>query len=408
MVEAPQRFEISVSDSVLDDLKERLEKARYPDELEGVDWEYGTPVKYLKEYVAFWQHHNWKEVENKLNQLPQFKLTVNGLEHHHIHKRSFRANAIPLILIHGWPGSFYEFAKIANQLAEPEGDQQAFHVVVPSLPGYGFSEKPKKRGYGVAEMAKGLNELMVKLGYKKYFAHGGDWGTIIAHTLASCYPSECVAIHITCILFPPPPLWSFPLAHLKFLMSTIFGAERTYGHEEAKRLERFQTLMNTEMGYFHAQTTKPQTLAYGLNDSPIGLLAWILEKYHTWTDRATFDLSSDEAKEAIVTTAMLYWVTETIPSSMRIYKEFRDQNMTTATISDGAMTLSSKVPTGIAFFPCDFPPCPKEWAECYTNIQRWKKYDKGGHFPGLECPDVLTNELREYFGLPVIKKAFSA
>ena len=377
--EAVRPFTIEISNAVLNDLDDRLARTRLPDQIPGTEWEYGTDRAYLEELLAYWQNgFDWRAQERKLNEFNHFKTVIDGVDVHFIHQRSPEENATPLLLTHGWPGSFVEFTDIIEPLTNPAaygGDPaDAFHVVIPSLPGFGFSGKPTERGYNPERMADVLAELMQRLGYDRYGAQGGDWGAIISRALAGNYGDRLIGLHSNFMTAGPPP-----------------GGNPEGGVPAAeldRRRERAEAFANGS-GYQAIQGTKPQTLGYGLNDSPSGLAAWIVENFHGWSDNDG-DVESAFTKDEMLTNVTLYWVTGTITSSTRIYYESRN---TRATRPVGYI----HVPTGAAIFPKEIYFAPRRWAEARYNIVRWTVMPRGGHFAALEEPELLVDDVRAFF-----------
>ena len=374
-------FEISISDEVLADLRKRLAATRWPDELPGVGWEYGSNMDYLKELVDYWRSDfDWRAQERQINSFSHFRATVGGLGIHFIRERGKGPDPIPLVVTHGWPGTFYEMHKIIPLLTDPAahgGDpEDSFDVVAPSLPGFGFSDHPTEREVEVAKTAALWEELMMQtLGYPKFAAHGGDIGAGVTSRLGHGHANSLIAIHLTSITRPAPYLGDGATA--------LTDAERTHVRER----EEWQ---QTEGGYAHIQGTKPQTLAYGLNDSPVGLAAWILEKYRTWSDCGG-NVERRFTKDELLTTITIYWATETISSSTRMYKE--NQRYTWTMAKDERI----EVPTGVAAFPAEISRPPREWAERSYNLQRWTQMPRGGHFAALEEPELLAEDIRGFF-----------
>jgi len=378
--EAIRPFEIAIPDAVLADLDERLARTRLPDAGPGEPWEYGTDRAYLGDLIAYWRDgFDWRAQERRLNQLDHFTTAIDGLEVHFIHERSSNPDATALLLTHGWPGSFVEFVDLVGPLTDPAaygGDPaDAFHVVIPSLPGFGFSGKPTEPGYNPETMADVLAALMARLGYERYGAQGGDWGAIISRSLAGNYPEHVVGLHSNFMIGGPPagvtdPNEGVPEAEL------ALRAERTEAFAEGS-------------AYQDIQGTKPQTLGYGLNDSPAGLAAWIVEKFHGWTDN---DGNPESAigRDEILTNVTLYWVTESIASSTRIYYESRHTPASRP-------VRYVEVPTGVAVFPKEIYFVPRRWAESRYNIVRWTMMPRGGHFAALEEPELLVEDVRAFF-----------
>ena len=376
--EAIRPFTIDVPDDVLADLKDRLSRTRLPDELPGTEWDYGTNRVYLEELLAYWRDEfNWRDQEWLLNGFDQFTTTIDGLDVHFVHQRSPHENALPLVLTHGWPGSFMEFYKVIPLLADPTnygGDAaDAFHVVVPSIPGYGFSDKPAGRGYSPERMAEIIGKLMARLGYESYGTQGGDWGSIISRWQAVQHPDRVVGVHLNMVTAGPPAGVDDPTAGVP--------------PEELARTRERQTFFADERGYSGIQGTKPQTLGYGLNDSPAGLAAWIVEKFRTWCD-CDGDVESQFTKDELLTNITIYWVTQTITSSSRIYFESRR-----ATSQPGYI----ETPVGAAIFPKELFIPPRAWAEAAFNVSHWTEMPRGGHFAALEEPELLTEDVRAFF-----------
>ena len=376
--EAIRPFTIEVADDVLTDLEDRLARGRLPEQIPGTGWDQGTNRAYLEELLAYWQDgFDWRAQERRLNEFDHFKTDVDGLDVHFIHQRSANENAVPLLLVHGWPGSFVEFADLIGPLTDPTahgGDAaDAFHVVIPSLPGYGFSGKPDETGYNPERMADVLAGLMEQLGYDRYGAQGGDWGAIINRSLAGNYSDRLIGLHTNFMISGPAG-----------------GASNADVPAEEMELRRERAAAFADgRGYQAIQGTKPQTLGYGLNDSPTGLAAWIVEKFHGWSDNDG-NVESAFTKDEILTNITLYWVTQTITSSSRLYYE---SGNTPATRPVGYID----VPTGVAVFPKEILFTPRLWAEGGFNIVRWTMMPRGGHFAALEEPELLVDDVRAFF-----------
>jgi microsomal epoxide hydrolase len=371
-------FRIRVPEAVLADLKRRLQQARFPDEIHASGWDYGTNLGYLKQLITYWRDSfDWREQERRLNQLPQFKTNIDGIDVHFVHQRSSHPEALPLVLVHGWPGSFIEFTKILAPLTEParHGGQagDAFHVVAVSLPGFGFSGKPRERGYSPVKMAEIIATLMERLGYVRYGAQGGDWGAAITRWLAINDAQHVVGLHSNFCNAGPPPGVTDPTSGVPTA--------------ELERMRSRQAFFENERGYFLVQSTRPQTLGYGLNDSPVGLAAWIVEKFRSWCD-CDGDVERKFSKDLLLTNIMTYWVTETITSSTRIYYENQR-----ATGPAGRVA----VPTACAVFPKEIVLPPRRWVEARDNVTRWTEMPRGGHFAALEQPELLVDDIRAFF-----------
>ncbi len=371
-------FKINIPQQTLDDLQVRLANTRWPDEVEGTNWELGTSQAYLKELVQYWQHgFDWRKQEEMLNQFSQFKTDIDGFGLHYIHERGKGANPMPLLLCHGWPDSFFRFHKLIPMLTDPVAHggraEDSFDVVVPSLPGFGFSDRPAKKGFGNVGMAHLLHKLMTQtLGYSRFAAHGGDVGSGLTEALAMTQPGSLTGIHLIDV-----PYW-----HL-FATNPDDLSE-----PEKKYLEMGQQWQMTEGAYAMMQSTKPQTLAYSLNDSPTGLAGWIVEKFRSWSD-CNGDIETQFTKDELLTNITIYWATETIRSSFTPYFD-EEQNPPEA-------TGKINVLTGVAIFPKDIVPAPREFAERFYDLQRWTEMPRGGHFSALEEPELLAEDLREFF-----------
>lgn len=369
-------FKIQVPGTVLTDLKARLARTRFPDEVPGQGWQQGTPVAYLKELVAYWRDRfDWRAEERKLNRFDQFTTMIDGLKIHFIHQRSKHPNAMPLLITHGWPGSIVEFEKIIGPLTDPTSyggrAEDAFDVVAPSLPGFGFSDHPHEPGWGPPRMAALQAQLMARLGYARYGAQGGDWGSIINTQLALQDASHMVGLHLNfCIGGQPAnnPNDGVPQAELD-------------------RMRTRQTERADDNAYTQIQGTRPQSLGYGLNDSPAGAAAWIVEKFYTWSDVKS---SPEEkfTKDELLTNIMMYWATSSSPSSARIYLENRR-----GTPNNGRV----QVPTGCAIFPKEISYAPRRWIENRYNLVRWTEMPRGGHFAAMEEPQLLVDDVRAFF-----------
>ncbi|HVE81819.1 MAG TPA: epoxide hydrolase [Myxococcales bacterium] len=376
-----RRFTVDVPEHVLTDLTDRLARTRWPDEIDGSGWEYGVARAPLLDLTEYWQDQfSWREQERALNALPHFKATIDGLSIHFIHARASGGQAFPLVLTHGWPGSFVEMLELIPLLTHPERDggdaREAFDVVVPSLPGYGFSDRPSAPGMTPARIAELWHALMQALGYLRYGAQGGDWGASVAIRLAMQHPAELVAFHLNYI----------PGNYVPFLGH---GA-RELDVEERGFLDAAKLWMDQEGAYAHLQSTRPQSLAYSLNDSPVGLLAWIVEKFRDWSDCGG-DVERRFSRDVLLTNATLYWITQTIGSSIRLYKEAR------AAPLRFARDDKVQVPCGVAHFPVEAPMPPRSWVERHLDVQRWSAMPAGGHFPALEEPHHLAEDIRAFF-----------
>jgi pimeloyl-ACP methyl ester carboxylesterase len=374
-----ERFAIAVPDEVLTDLKRRLESTRWPDQLDRADWDYGTEITYLQELCAYWRDaFDWRAQEERLNAFDQFRTPLDGVKLHFIHQRSKEHGAMPLVITHGWPGSIAEFTKIIGPLTDPVSHgaqaEDAFHVVCPSIPGYGFSEAPRERGWDVRRVAGAVQTLMAELGYTRYGAQGGDWGSAVTAWLGAIDEDHVAGIHLNMVAVEPPPGTNNAMSGLS--------------PDEARALLEREKFGRGEVGYRQIQSTKPQTLGYGLNDSPAGLAAWIVEKFRTWSDCGG-DVESVYTKDELLTNIMIYWVTATITSSTRLYYETR--------ASKRFRPERVRVPTGCALFPKELYCPPRAWVERVYNVQRWAPQRRGGHFAAMEQPEALVTDIREFF-----------
>jgi|ETNmetMinimDraft_1059919.scaffolds.fasta_scaffold27409_2 microsomal epoxide hydrolase len=378
-------FEIVVPDAAINDLKTRLQNTRLPDQISETTWEYGTDKTYLTELIDYWENEfDWREQERTLNEFDHFKTEIDEIEMHFIHQRSEHPDAIPLMIVHGWPGSISEFSKIIDPLIDPVAyggsASDAFHVITPSLPGFGFSSAPTQPGYSPEKIAHILAALMEKIGYQRYAIAGGDWGAIINRHLAFNYPDRLIGLHSNMMLAGPPT-------------DREQRADVTQAEETARAARG--AYMQNERAYQQIQGSKPQTLGYGLNDSPAGLAAWIVEKFHGWTDMpqgATGYLDNHFTKDELLTNIAIYWFTGTITSSTRIYYE---NSKTPIETPLGYIN----VPTGAAIFPAEIFVTPRAWAESAYDLRHWSVMTEGGHFAALEKPDLYLNDLQIFFRL---------
>lgn len=374
-------FEAHAADADLDDLRARLAAARLP-EAETVSpsepgarrWEQGVPLADLVELVNYWRtDYDWRWFEARLNRIGQFRTTIDDLGIHFLHRRSAHADATPLIMTHGWPGSIAEFVDVIDELADPkDAGAPAFHVVVPSLPGFGYSDKPATTGWGIDKIAAAWVELMGRLGYSKFVAHGGDWGGNVTTVLGGRFPEHVLGIHTTFALAPPG-----------VTTDSLTEIEREWAEET-------RDFWQHHRAYAKQQATRPQTIGYSLVDSPVGLLAWLLDKFAEWsdTDDSPFETIS---RDRILDDVTLYWLTRTGASAARIYYE-----------SPHSLDpdLRVDVPSAITMYPGDIESrTPRAWAqERYRRIVRWNVPEAGGHFPSLEVPEYFVKDLQEGLG----------
>ncbi|KAI8099964.1 Alpha/Beta hydrolase protein [Halteromyces radiatus] len=397
-----------LTDEQKEQLQEKLANIVYPNELESdVGWDYGAPTWAVKSMADIWrQEYDFDTARQEINQWHHYHTKIEDLNIHFIHEPSSHPDALPILLCHGWPSTFYEFHKVINALRDGENGKQAFHVVVPSLPGYGFSDPPKTPGCGVVKMSDMLNTLMIKLGYSKYLFSGTDYGAIIGKYTATNHSENCCGFHTNFpMVLPPIPtprnLLFHPLNVFKFFGSLVTGFNWMYG--QGKTILNWATFANAELyygcGYRAIQGTRPYTLSYGLSDSPLGLMAWMLEKYHEWTFHEDESISKKVSlpptitADEFLTQVTLYWMTNTMSSSIRIYYECLHQHEMFKTVIPRI-----NVPTAISNFNHDVIKLPKEWLETSTNLQHYKEYTKGGHFPGLEVDKLLIKDIQDFGG----------
>ena len=376
---APSPFTIAVPDATLADLRERLARVRWPDEVSGSGWSYGTDLATMKELVAYWRDgFDWRAQEAALNAWPQFTTPIGGIDVHFVHAKGVGPNPMPLLISHGWPGSIVEFQKILPRLTDPAkfgGDpRDAFTVVAPSLPGYGFSFRPNQPRVDLKAMADMFATLMGDvLGYARFGAQGGDWGAFVTTCLAAFHRERMTGIHVTL------------LAAGRDTTPTVPPTD-----DEQRYLEQLKQWEREETGYQWIQGTKPQTLAYGLTDSPVGLLAWILEKFRTWTD-CRGDVVKHIGRDALLTNVTVYWVTGAINSSFWPYYWRRHERWPIG------RDQRIEVPTGYAAFPKEILHVPRTWAERVYDIRRWTAMPSGGHFAAMEEPEALAKDIAEFF-----------
>ena len=378
MTDDVRPFEISVPDEVLDDLHRRLDATRWPEAEVVDDWSQGTPLAYVQDVCATWRDdYDWREREAALNRFDQFVTEIDGLDVHFVHQRSPHDDALPLILTHGWPGSIVEFHKVIEPLTDPTrfgGDAaDAFHVVAPSLPGYGFSAKPTETGWGTEKIGRTFATLMARLGHDRYVAQGGDWGSAVTHMIGGVDPDHCAAIHMTLAMGARPGDLDDPTP------------------EELHALERAKYYSDWDSGYSKQQSTRPQTVGYGLVDSPSGQAAWILEKFWAWTDCGEGDDAHPEKvleRDELLDNIMLYWINGNGASSARLYWESFGRGR----------RVDVGVPVGFASFASEIVPPVRSWVEpMYPGLCHWAEYDRGGHFAAFEVPDTFVDELRTFF-----------
>lgn len=382
-------YRVEVPETVLEDLRERLHRTRWPDQLPEVGWEPGAELGAVRDLCNHWAHgFDWRAVEARLNDFEQFVTETPGGERlHFLHVRSPEAGALPLVLTHGWPGSVVEFLDVIGPLADPVahgGDAgDAFHVVVPSIPGYGFSGPTRRPGFHAGTMAEAVVALMADLGYDRYGAQGGDWGSEVTRRLGRIDAEHVAGIHVNMMIVGPPAEGAFDDVSEAELAALGEGAE----------------MAKTGIGYLQLQSTKPQTLSYGLTDSPAGLAAWLLEKFHAWTDHGPDEVSalSDDQMLADITT---YWVTGTANSAARLYWESaRARTSAMDSAGEGGGPGFIEVPTGYAAYPGELIRPPRSWIEATCNLVHMVEMPRGGHFAAWEQPDLFVDDLRTFFRL---------
>ena len=369
-------FKIHVSEADLENLKERLRATRWPDPQTIPDWSQGIPLDYVQKVCEYWaRDYDWRKIEARLNALPQFHTDLDGLGIYFLHIRSPHADAAPLILTHGWPGSVLEFLKVIPALTDPSRhggqSQDAFHVVCPALPGHGFSNKPKHDGWSVEKTARAWNTLMLRLGYNRYFAQGGDWGGAVTTAIGLQDVEHCRGIHLNMPILQPDPATMNDLTD-----------------EEKDALAGMQYFQDWDSGYAKEQSTRPQTIGYGLADSPAGQAAWILEKFRAWTD-CDGNPENVLTRDEILDNIMLYWLPNSAASSARLYWESYNK----------FNYAPVQLPVGYSIFPKEIVRASRRWAEKrYQNLVYWNRLDRGGHFAAFEQPDLFVKELRACFG----------
>ena len=379
MNDAIRRFAINIPDDDIDDLKRRLGQTRWPDQIPGTGWKYGVNTDYMRQLCDYWLDvYDWRKHEAELNRFDQFSTEIDGHQIHFIHSRSKHEGATPILISHGWPGTVVEFLKIIEPLTDPEAyggtAADAFHVVCPSLPGYGFSATTQREQVDALTIAEMFAELMRRLGYSEYIAQGGDWGAIITSNIGAIDADHLLGIHL----------------NMPFGLPSGDDPNAGLSESELADLADMAHFNAQETGYQKIQGTKPQTLGVGLNDSPAGLCSWITEKFRTWMD-CDGDIESVISRDELLTNVSVYWFTQSICSSTRLYYEVTQH----ARLKFLEAPVS--VPAGVARFPREVMRYPRNWCDrVYSNIVQWNVYDKGGHFAAMECPDVLVNDIREF------------
>jgi epoxide hydrolase len=369
-----EEFRIDIPQAELDELQDRLARTRWPDQVPEAGWDYGISLADVRELAAYWgTGYDWRRHERRLNGFPQFTTEIDGQRVHFLHVRSPQPDALPLIMTHGWPGSVVEFMEVIGPLTDPGaygGDpQDAFHLVIPSIPGYGFSGPTRERGWNVTRVALAWDELMRRLGYPRYGAQGGDWGSAISRELGVAVPEHIIGVHLNMLA---------PVGH----------EPPDLDARDRSRIERLRRFRGTGTGYSAIQSTRPQTVSYGLTDSPAGQLAWIAEKFGEWTDGGLTAVDRDQ----MLTNITVYWLTRTAGSSARLYYE-----AAAARAGSRPAPAVSAAPTGVAVFPEEIAAPVRRLAEQSNNIVHWSEFDRGGHFAAMEEPDLLIGDVRLFF-----------
>jgi pimeloyl-ACP methyl ester carboxylesterase len=373
-------FRVEIPQATLDDLARRLDQTRFPAPLPGAGWDYGTDQDALRDLVTYWRDgYDWRATEHRLNELEQATTPIDGQQIHFLHVRSPEADALPLVLTHGWPGSLVEFLDVIGPLSDPHaagGDPaDAFHLVIPSLPGYAFSGPTHEREWDPGRIARAWAQLMARLGYERYGAQGGDWGSFVTSQLAQADPEHVAGIHLNMIAANP-------------------GGDdpSTFTEDEQGDLAAFVHYMDDEGGYFRIQSTRPHTLGFALDDSPVGLCAWIVEKFRAWSD-CDGDLTNCFTNDQLLDNIMLYWVTGTATSSVRLYYEFDKA------LRAGRLDVGSRIetPTGYARYPKEIMRTSQRWAERQYQLVHYANLPRGGHFAAMEQPALFVDDVRTFF-----------
>ena len=372
-----KKYRIRVPKSALTDLKRRLANTRWPEREAVAGWSQGVPLAYMRDLVEYWRgDYDWNRCQDELNLLPQFITELDGLDIHFLHIKSHHKNAMPMIMTHGWPGSMLEFMKVIGPLTDPEAHggkgEDAFHLVIPTLPGFGFSAKPATSGWGIARIGRAWGELMARLGYKRYVAQGGDWGSAVTHAMGLSETKHCIAMHTNMPLLSP---------------SAALTAEPTA--QEVSALAGFQHYFDWDSGYSKQQSTRPQTVGYGLVDSPVAQCAWIMEKFWAWTD-SNGHPENVLTRDELLDNVMMYWLPAAGASAARLYWE-----------SFSVLTAPKPpihMPVGASIYPREIFRASRRWCEeRYTKLIHYNVLDKGGHFAAFEQPEIFVNEVRTCF-----------
>ena len=379
MSDAISPFTVDIPQQALDDLQTRLALTRWPDAETCNGWDQGIPLAYTRELATYWeQQYDWRRCETMLNKWPHYMTTIDCVDVHFMHCRSEHEDALPVIITHGWPGSVLEFHKVINALTDPTqhggNESQAFHVIAPSLPGYGFSGKPVSTGTTAQAVGRMWGKLMARLGYDRYVAQGGDWGALVTQSMGVTETTHCAGIHINMPVVAPDP-----------------DTFNDLTAQEQGALDAMEFYNRWDSGYSKQQSTRPQTLGYGLADSPVGQMAWIVEKFYAWTDSEKNGVRHPEhvlTKDELLDNVMIYWLNNAAASSARLYWE-----------SFNAPNLDPiNMPVGCSLFPKEIFRSSRRWAEKrFTNLIYWNELDRGGHFAAFEQPDTFINEVRQAF-----------
>lgn len=383
----PEPYRVEVPESDLIDLRRRIRDARWPDAETVDDWSQGVPLRYLRAVCEYWaDSYDWRRLETRLNGLPQFRCHVDGVDIHFLHVRSVEPDAIPMVVTHGWPGSIVEFLDVVDPLVDPVAHggarSDAFHLVIPSLPGFGFSGKPTTTGWNRERVADAWAQMMSMLGYSRFVAQGGDWGASVANQLAVRHPDRLLGIHVNLVSIGPSPEDGVPTDEAPG--SAGLPADEAAAIAEWERVDEHHR--RWEVGYMHQQRTRPQTLGYGLHDSPVGQCAWILEKFKAWSDCGD-DPVAGFGIDRLLDNITLYWLSGTATSSARFYWECQPAGFST----------SVHVPAGATIFPREIRRPHRRWAErVYRDLRYWSEALHGGHFAAMERPATFVDEIRAY------------
>lgn len=372
--DAIRPFKIDIAQSQIDDLNTRLSMARFPEKSPADGWEQGIPLDYMRELTDYWRgEYDWRRCEKTLNQYDHFLTEIDGLDIHFMHIKSPRSDAKPMIMTHGWPGSILEFIDVIEPLTNPsDADTPAYHLVIPSLPGYGFSGRPADTGWGAERTAKAWDVLMVRLGYNRYFAQGGDWGSLVTCMLGVQNQGHCAGIHINLVVVGPPS---------EDIVQTLTP-------DEMASLAHFAKYQTQGAGYAEIQRTKPQTLGYALSDSPTGQMAWIVEKFHGWSGQNHGTPEAKFSRDHLIDNVMIYWLTNSAASSARFYWEsFGNPNIDPI-----------HIPSGCSIFPHEIMTPSKRWAQTrFKDLRYYGVANDGGHFAAMEQPEIFVHEIRQCF-----------